>query len=195
YAVARYVMANRRAGKFRETDKSIAREAIDRTMAVLAGSVSVVADSSPADPLARRVVVFDADPRNIKAPSPHPDVLIEPEIIHWTDVIAPADFVGGRLARRAAPVAVAAGVSLQASVRGNGQPLTGAAVHLFLRGFGGSDRELVEVTDNNGEVAFSYDSFWQAAAMVVLPAGEFWSVVVRGPSGKNVVDCPVLPQG
>lgn len=193
--MARYVMASRRAGKFHETQKRKAREAVDRTFTALPTSIEVIADFSPKDLLARRVVVFDADPRDVAAVAPEPDVLLEPEILHWPDVIAPVDLVRAQQARRAeAPAPPAAGVVLQITVLGNGQPLSGATVHLFLRGFGGLNRDLEQVTDASGQAQFSFDPFWQAAAAVVLPADAFWSVVVRGPSGNPVVECPPLPQ-
>ena len=54
----RYVMANRRAGKFRESDKAASREAVAMALSTFTG-INVVHDNSPEDTYARRVVVFD----------------------------------------------------------------------------------------------------------------------------------------
>jgi subtilisin len=66
-------------------------------------------------------------------------------------------------------------------------------VHLFLRGFGGLERQAEETTGAAGEVEFSFSSFWEPAAVVAVPAGDHWSVVARGPRDGDVVDCPPLP--
>jgi subtilisin len=191
-------MANRRAGKFQETAKRASRAAVSTTFAAIESAVSVVNDLDPPDDLARRVVVFDADPKDIQAKlaAPLDDVLLEPEILHWTDTVPMADFIG--IARQttasAAGTAFGSGVKLSLRVRGAGKPLRGAEVHLFLRGFGGQTGELSQVTDGNGRVSFSFGSAFQAAAAVVVPAGDFWSLVARAPTHGATIDCPKLPK-
>lgn len=96
--MARYVMANRRAGKFLESQKSASREALDFGFNNLfAASVDVVNDLAPPDALARRVVVFDGDPEEVaaKATALPTDVIVEPEILHFP--------VGARAKAKASP--------------------------------------------------------------------------------------------
>lgn len=84
--MARYVMANRRAGRFLEIEKRASRAALETGFNNLfAASVDVIGDTAPADDLARRVVVFDADPEEVtaKATTLSSDVIVEPEILHF----------------------------------------------------------------------------------------------------------------
>lgn len=170
--MARYVMANRRAGKFREPEKRKAREAVDGAFSLMASAVNVTADFAPSDLQARRVVLFEADPAELKSVSPDPNVIIEPEILHWTDVVAPADLLDVRRAvHSSAPVAPSAGPPFLITAVGNGRPLFDATLALYLRGAGNLTRDLEQVTDANGQVRFSFEAFWQASAAVVVPAG------------------------
>jgi subtilisin len=57
----------------------------------------------------------------------------------------------------------------------------------------GLSRQLEATTGANGVASFDFGSFWTPSALIVLPAGEFWSVVVRGPANNLTVDCPRLP--
>src|SRR5687768_11624977 len=84
--MARYVMANRRAGKFSDSQKLASREAIETGFRrSFSASVDVVSDLNPDDALARRVMVFDADPEEVaaKALTLSADVIVEPEILHF----------------------------------------------------------------------------------------------------------------
>jgi|SRR5665213_1462751 len=89
----RYVIANRRAGKFDAHDKALSRNLMAQTLATF--DPLIVSDVNPLDPLARRVTIVEADPdemvsRIAAAPS---DVIIEPEILHWRDIISPVEFL------------------------------------------------------------------------------------------------------
>ena len=78
----RYVLVNRRAGKFTAEQKHASRAAVAMTLARFQGSSRIVSDKDPADELARRVVVFDADASrvaSIQASLP-PDAVLEPLI-------------------------------------------------------------------------------------------------------------------
>lgn len=190
--MARYVIANRRSGKFHETEKKAARAALSSAVSHIASGIQVVADNNPPDDRARRVMVVDADPADIQSMPGHPDVLVEPEILHWTDVNRPPDFVQSDRAKLAAPVP-AGPVAIQVQVTGAGQPLHGALVLLFLRGPGQIERVLEQTTDATGRVGFSFSAFFQASGLVVAPAGGFWTMVVRAPAGNVLVDCLPLP--
>jgi|SRR5580700_7334197 hypothetical protein len=86
--MARYVMANRRAGMFRDVDKKASRSAVDGMMSRVANNTLMIDDTAPSDPLARRVVVFEAEPAtalSMQAQLP-PDVLLEASIPHYRSV-------------------------------------------------------------------------------------------------------------
>ena len=193
-AVARFVIANRRAGKFHETEKRAARAMMERSVASIASSVNVLADDAPSDELARRVMVVEAEPVDVAAMLGHPDVLVEPEILHYREVVKPTDFAEASRAGLAAPVP--AGVrTITVNVRGGGQPLRGAMVFLFLRPLFGDAREMKQTTGANGRVSFTFPASLTASALTIVPAGNFWTMVIRGPSSTVNVNCLRLPTG
>ena len=81
--MARYVMANRRSGKFLDVEKRASRATVAAGLNQLSAHVNVIADRDPADDLARRVVVFEADPEEIaaKAAALPTDCIVEAEIL------------------------------------------------------------------------------------------------------------------
>src|SRR3954469_9404129 len=141
--MARYVMANRRAGKFHTTEKMASRAAVESAFSALfAGNVDIVNDLNPGDELARRVIVFDCDPEeaNAKAAELPADVLLEPQILHFPAVVAAAGGV--------APLLVAAGRegSVTARTTGAGAPIRGADVLVFLVDAPNQQTQLTQVT-------------------------------------------------
>ncbi len=194
--MARYVMANRRAGKFTDTAKRMSRSAMASTMAAFSTGAIVVSDTEPEDPTARRSAVFEADPEEVAAitSTMSDDVMVEPEILHFNESVVPMDFLQGSRDTLAVSMAGATGGSLTVTVKGNKRSLRGAEVILFLRGFGGSSRRLQDVTRTNGTVTFQFSTFFQPSAIIAVPAGNFWGMVARGPSGSITIDCPALPQ-
>jgi subtilisin len=191
----RFIIANRRAGKFTPEAKMASQKAVHDSFARLfAASTSLVMDSQPTDPMARRVVVFDAeaDEAAAKMKDLPSDVLMEPAIPHYTELRRPADFLRrpGVTVRAAQP---GTGNTINVTVRGGGNPLQGAEVILLLRGPFGNQADRKGHTSAAGQVSFQFSSFWTPAALIVLPAGGFWAMIVRGPSGNVTVDCPPLP--
>lgn len=195
YGMARFIMANRRAGKFRETEKRASRASLDVTFAErLEGSVKVFGDTQPENDNERRIIKFEASPAEVAAkikelPS---DVIIEPEILHYP-LLGPRfhsswlPFVAG-----AQPLDAGAGMSLRVHVTGGGSDLLGATLTLYLRGALGRSIKMTEITSASGTVSFDYNSFWSPTALVILPAGNFWSYVVRGPVDPVSINLPPL---
>ena len=225
--MARYVMANRRAGKFMEGQKRASREALETGFSNLfAASVDIIGDHAPADELARRVVVFDADPEEVtaKASALSADVMVEPEILHFP--VARRRPAPRRSTRKAKPVArrrlsatgrspavtaratpinpaalagtVAGPVTPAAgplagaftiAVTGNGAPLAGAEVLLFLRGPRPMRDPLRSVTNTSGIAAFTIPPGFQPVAAIASPAGNHWAMVARSPAAGVIIDC------
>jgi nitroimidazol reductase NimA-like FMN-containing flavoprotein (pyridoxamine 5'-phosphate oxidase superfamily) len=90
--MARFVVANRRARKFTDAEKKASRESLDKAFHTFEHNVNVIHDHRPVDVSLRRTVVFEADPAEMSARAREapPDVLLEPEILHWADVVLPA---------------------------------------------------------------------------------------------------------
>lgn len=65
---------------------------------------------------------------------------------------------------------------------------------LFLRGAGGLARRLTALTSSLGQAIFNFSPIWTPTALVAVPSGGFWSVVVRGPQDGMTVNVPPLPQ-
>lgn len=189
--MARYVVANRRAGKFTADSKKFAREAVE-TALMRASSLSIVHDHAPQDITRRRLAVFEAEPEDVAdfAAKAGPDVMVEPEILHFHEAsYRPSEFAASGLA---SGLAAGSGSTLKMVVRGGGRLLANATVHLYLRAFGMTDR-LTTRTNKRGQASFSYQSWWSAAAALVAPEHSYWTSIVHGPSNGLQVDCPPIP--
>jgi len=193
--MAKFVIANRRARKFKDAEKQASRAALDRALLTLGPSIRVLRDHQPRDLSLRRVLVFEADATEMaeKARALPEDVMLEPEILHWTDHVLPPDLRRLQRASVAEPFLVGFGIELGVEVTGGGQALEHAEVILVLQTWGRIQRTLAGHTDADGRVKFSYGWFFRPVAVVVIPAGGFWNMVVRGPSDPVTVDCPALP--
>jgi hypothetical protein len=76
-----YVLVNRRSGMYTSSAKIASRATVPATLGLLT-SARIVADYQPADPLARQVVLLDADAAqvaSIRATLP-PDSILEPAV-------------------------------------------------------------------------------------------------------------------
>src|SRR5690242_5355505 len=176
--MARYVMANRRAGKFQESEKKASRAALESGFSTLfAANVDVINDLNPDDALARRVIVFDGEPEEVAAKSASlgADVIVEHEILHY-----PIAAVAG-MSAAVMPSAAAPQTSFSVQVTGGGAPLRGAEVLLFAVDQTNQAQQLKATSDASGGATFAVPATLRPAAVVVLPAGGFWSMVSRTP--------------
>lgn len=195
--MARFVMSNRRASKFTKSEKLRSRDAVETAFALnLASSVRILGENSPPQETARKIMLFEGDPKEIAAKSQDlsPDVIIEPEILHYpvqstmlTSMWFP--FISG-----AEDLSTDGDATLSMTVKGLKKPLAGAEVILVLRGALGRSRRQSAVTTPAGKVVFRYDPFWSPTAAIVIPVGEYWPVIVRGPQHGGVVSLPPLPR-
>jgi subtilisin len=192
----RYVMSNRRAGKYRQEQMPIAF-LMSRLGAI--PSAKPLVTQAPEDPAARRAVVFEAEPQALEAKREtfSPDVIIEPEIIYypapsWPSHTQPSDF----LPPHQIPPAHGTGTGspLQITVRGDGKPLPDALVVLYCRGTGGAERVRTGTTDAQGRVDLNVDLGFVPAAAVAVPQNTFWTMILRAPDSRAVIECPPLPR-
>ena len=197
--MVRYIMSNRRAGQFRESDKRASRGALSATLQALPSDARVVRDNDPDDVSARHTVLFEAEPREIAAlrASTPDSVIIEPEIVHHHLTCPPADFLATEPARLEAlegRAPLGRTRRLRMRLTGAGEPLAGAEAQLFLRAAGGVQRRLVARSDAAGRVSFAVPAPFEAAFVNVSPAADFWSIGVRAPRDGTAIDCPPLPR-
>lgn len=190
----KYVMANRRAGKFHETEKRASRESAERALSLMSTFSDSVGQHTPEDPLARLVAVFEAAPEEVtaKAAQLGPDVILEEERLRYPSVSVPLDLMTAATQAAFVPPATVT-QTLRVTVRGNGVPLANAEVFLFIRGPGGRMGRRVARSEATGNASFSFPTQWMPTALLVDPWAQFWPVVVRGPYDGIVVDAPALP--
>jgi hypothetical protein len=196
--MARYVLSQRRAGKFDTRERLTARRAADEGFASLfAASSDLIGRLTPADETAREVIVFEASPQEVtaKATLAGPDVLIEPEVLHYPVTVMPPDVAHLRADNAPGVGLAGTGISFTVQVRSaTAGRLLGAEVVLFLRGPGGLDNRLSSRTNQDGTATFAFSEGWTPAALIVTPAGDHWTMVVRGPTDQLEVELPELPQ-
>lgn len=195
--MGRYVMANRRAGKFERQEKLDSRAAIASSLNFLSAGIDIKHDHNPRRKTARRIVLFEADQAEIEAKKAElpPDVMMEPEILHSPSPAYPAEFRGMMQAADDNLIPLGDGSSLNLTIRGDGHPIEGASVMLFLRGVGGAQNNQTATSDSDGEVSFDFSPFWTPAAVLASPAGNFWPMLVRGVTDGADIECPPLPTG
>lgn len=193
--MARFVMANRKSGKFSRSEKLASREAMSGVLAgpFMAGS-SIVARHEPSDDTARHLVVFEAEPDEMRAGAAElpADVLVEPEIHHHHGPLSrfPVPVPAGPPAAADAPTGRELSVTVLAEP---GQaPLAGAHVNLFFDGFGFS-RKVSAVTDAGGGATLRFDPSLRASAVVAMPADDCWPTVVTRPGVSVTIMCAALP--
>jgi subtilisin family serine protease len=194
--MARFILANLRAGKFAQAAKIASQAAVGRALGgSFVENADVLADNQPVDATARRVVVLDMDPAEVAAKQQQlpSEVVIEPEILHYPRVYRPMDFQGIDDAILFAPALFGRPAALKVKVRGKNKPLVGAHLILFLRATGDLKRQMEGITDDQGLFQFNFSGSFKPSALVVVPAGQFWPVVVRGPANPITVDCQPLP--
>lgn len=192
--MTRYVISNRRAGRFRRAEKEASRGSLAATLARLPSAATLVCDNAPVDDTSRHTVILDVSPVDIARvrAMASDDVIVEPEILHHRVTSVPADFLVPDAHWLSAPLMAGDGL-LEVKVTGAGKALPDATVQLFLRGVGGLQRQLAELSDRRGNVTFRFDRQFLPAALIVVPYANFWSTTVRGPMSGSTIDCLPLP--
>lgn len=202
----RYVMANRRAGKFRRDEKVASRVAMDAAFDAFE-SVSAVHDVSPEDRAARRVVVFNARPEEIESKRARlpTDTILEPVVARWPleflpEHLPPIDLKPGYRSTAASPPAPPPAnplplteQSFEVMVTGAGEALADAGVTLYILRPGNAQATAESRTDAIGRARFDAVGPGFVAAVVVTPPGGFWTMIQRGPPNGSTIDCLPLP--
>lgn len=202
--MAKYVMSNRRAGKFTDDAKIASRASLNLSLERIGGSVDLLGDRARSE-TSRRTVFFQADPSEIEAKRETfgPDVIIEPEIIHLKMVdpqsfdlmkAVPLDLVPAFRQEAADQQYLGKDKETTVIVKGNKKSLRGAEVSLFLTGPGGIRERIEKRTDSKGTANFKYASFYDVLGVVASPYGGFWPRMIRGGDSEISVECPPLPR-
>lgn len=193
--MSRFVMANRRAGKFTKEEKLKSRQALSDIMhSDFMTGVQVIKVDEPRYETARQVVTFEADDAEItsrKAQGFDEDVIVEPEIIHYYDSSRPMEFLE-RPRRPSGQIRFGGLTRLSLTVQGRDEPLRDANVTLYLK-LGDVSAATTKKTTQKGRVHFEFAENFSVLAVVVVPLADFWPSVVRGPQTRQVIKCDPLP--
>jgi subtilisin family serine protease len=196
--MARYVLSQRRVGVTDPSRKAAIRADASQAFSTLfADNVDVVGISSPEEETKREVIVFDANPAEVAAKREElsSDVILEREILHFpATVTLPADSTRVDGLPIAGIASTGTGQTLTITVRGPSGPLENAEVLLTLRAVGTQLNTLTARSDPEGQVSFEFGAPWSPAALVALPAGNHWAMILRGPEDGDVVETPELPE-
>lgn len=183
----RYVLINRRAGKFTAEEKHASRAAVAHTLARLEGNVKVIADKNPKDDLARRVVVMDADASQVAElqKSLDPNAILEPLIRRSLHRRTPPGFGGLPMSA----IAQSAGSPYQVTVTGGGAPLVGIQVMVYFRDPSGQVKIQTVSSDNNGLAEVIVPPGHQIALVEPIPYAGFWIMLAQAPPCGSTIDC------
>jgi len=198
----RYVLANRRAGKYGREAQMSSRAAVASALGVLTNSKVLADQNTDGDLASRRVVVFEAEPGEVEAKKAQfsPDAIVEPEIKYYplSDSFThtlPSDFLPtDHFIETPAPPGLPLQITVSEPPLSGGKPLPGVPVTLYSRGPGRLQRRQTEVSDGQGRVVFNLATGFTPAAIVAVPTDSFWTAIRRGPDAGMTILCPPLPK-
>ncbi len=191
-----FIISHRRAGKFRENEKTASRNAVASMLEAMPTGVSdrILTNREPPDAQARRTLVMEgsrADFEDAMRDAPD-DVIVEPLIRYYHGNANLRRFRKADVISPASSFPTGTGVQVTIRVRGRGQPLEHATVMLFVRELTGNVRRLDRVTNTVGECIYKLSMFFQPIFVIVSPYAGFWAVQSHF-TGDATFDCPPLP--
>ena len=183
----RYVLVNRRAGKFTDDAKRSSRGAVASALTMLR-STDVIFDHQPKDETARRVVVLDADEteiRSIRENLPQ-DAILEPAVQRQLHRHTPIKL------RPTLPMpATTAGAVhplYSVTVKGGGAPLANIEVMFYFDHLGQTHVD-TKKTDSQGRVSVAVPSGFTLSLVEPIPYADFWIMLVKPPASGGTIDC------
>ncbi len=196
--MARYVMAHVRARQFVTEQCVTADVSMRHAIKALGTRASVVRGDDPDLEVGRGITVLDMKPdyAKRKADSLSADIILEPEIHHWTSNLHHSGSMGNALPLDLSDTIQDGEKELQVLVVGDGNPLRGSKVILFLQKSNDRIRCEVQTSDKTGVVSFKYGEGYIPNAIEAIPAAGFWGVkkAVNPESSQITLECPSLPQ-
>lgn len=190
----RYVMVNRRADKFTDQAKAASKAAVASALAVMDGSTRVVSDHNPADDLARRVVVFDAEAADVAdmKKSLSPDVVIEPAIQRSLHLPRTPIELRPALPMPASAANAAGASNFRITATGGGKPLADIQVMFYVQDPFGQVRTRTLNTNKQGQAQIVVPPGYNIAAVEPIPYAGFWISLALAPASGATVVCPPI---
>lgn len=185
-----YVLVNRRSGMFTNDEKIASRATVSATLGLLT-SARIVADHRPADPLARHVVLLDADPEQVAAlrATMPVDSILEPAVRRNLHHRVPIE-LGTTMPHAATTKGGATNYKL--TVIAGGKPLGKIDVMLYLRDPGGQVQIKTVKTNAKGKLSFPVPSGFQIAFVEPIPYASFWIMLAEAPPSGSTIDCVAI---
>jgi subtilisin len=184
-----YVLVNRRSGLFTRQAKIASRATVQTTLGMLKDA-RIVADHRPADPLARHVVLLDANATeiaNIRSQIP-PDSILEPAVRRHLHRRIPIEL------QPAMPLSMttsarAKSTSFKVTVKGDNKALAHIDVMLYLRDPGGQIQTTTVKSDAKGKISFPLQPGYEIAFVEPIPYASFWIMLAGAPDSGTAIDC------
>jgi len=188
-----YVLVNRRSGLYTNEAKIASRASVATTLTLLP-SARIMADHKPEDPLARNVVLLNADADQVavlrsKLPA---DSILEPAIRRNLHRRIPIELQPAIPHTMAAARVGASSYSL--TVTGGGSPLAGIDVMLYLRDPSGQVQNTTVKTDARGKFTFQVQPGFVVAFVEPIPYAKFWIMFAEAPPAGRTIDCLAIPK-
>jgi hypothetical protein len=182
-----YVLVNRRSGLYTDHAKIASRATVQATLGLLSNA-KIIAEQKPADPLAREVVLLDADPARvaaIRATLPA-DAILEPMLRRNLHRCIPIEL------RSAIPLDVKAKVgptNYKLTIRGGRKALGNIDVMLYLRDSSGQVQTATVKTDAKGKIDFAIPGGSVVQFVEPIPYAGFWIMLADAPTSGGTIDC------
>lgn len=185
-----YVLVNRRSGMFTNNQKVASRATVSATLGRLT-SARILADHRPADPLARQVVLLDADAGQVAAlrATLPPDSILEPAVQRSLHRRVPIQL---RSAVPDAATAVHGGSTYKLTITGDGEPLSKIEVMLYQRTPSGQIMIKTVTTDTNGKISVQVPHGYQMALVEPIPYAGCWIMLAEAPPSGSTIDCVAI---
>ena len=190
----KYVLVNRRAGRFTAQAKLASRASIASALSLVPNN-AILDDRVPSDKLARRVAVLDLDEAEATrlASQVTSDVVLEPLIIRKLHHRKPAELRNATLVTTAAAVAAGAG-RYQVTIKGGGKPLGDIDVMFYVSDPFGTITTVTARASANGQASVALRPGDRISFVEPIPYSGFWIMLAEAPPSGSTIDCtPVAP--
>jgi len=188
--MAQYVVVNRRSGLFTDGAKIASRATVQTTIDLLS-SANLLADHGPADPLARRVSVIEADEGEVAAVREElpAEAIVEPVMRRDLHRLVPTEL---QVAIPAAPPTPGTGSPYEVTIIGAGAALGDAEVLIYVRNTAGAIRLQRLRTDASGRIQTLIPHGFTVAYVEPVPYAGFWIMLAEAPADGSTIDCSAI---
>ena len=183
----KYVLINRRSGMYSNDAKIASRATVQTTLAMLPDA-RIISDLRPEDPLARQVVLFDADADQVAKVRANldPDSILEPAIYRKLHLRIPIELRPSVPHTASARVA---GTRYSVTITAGGAPLADIQVMIYLRDPAGQSQIKTVTSDTKGKVSIQVPNGYQISFVEPIPYSAFWIMLDEAPPSGSTIDC------